>query len=126
MRLSPLDPLHYAMLGTRALTHMMLGEYAVAAQWAERAARSPGAHVLIAMIAAAAHALAGDSARAASWAANVRERNPRSRVMTSSALSRCSPRRRRRELRRRSLVTGFNRARPLASPDCEFPRQFIH
>ena len=38
-------------------------------------ARAPGAHVLIAMIAAALHALAGDAARAAVWAQNVRERN---------------------------------------------------
>jgi tetratricopeptide (TPR) repeat protein len=75
MRLSPLDPLHYAMLGTRAFTHMMMGEDQEAALWAERAACAPGAHVLIAMIATAAHALAGDDARAAAWAANVRERN---------------------------------------------------
>lgn len=75
MRLSPIDPLHYAMLGTRALTHMVLGEDASAADWAERAARSPGAHVLIAMIATAAHELNGDRARAAAWADNVRERN---------------------------------------------------
>lgn len=75
MRLSPLDPLHYAMQATRAFTHMVLGEDAEAAQWAERGARSPGAHVLIAMIAAAAHELAGDRNRAAFWAANVRERN---------------------------------------------------
>ena len=65
MRLSPLDPLHYAMLGTRALSHMTLGEDAVAAEWADRAASSPGAHVLIAMIATAAHALAGNDGRAA-------------------------------------------------------------
>lgn len=77
MQLSPLDPLYYGMLGTRAFTHMALGEDAEAAAWAERAARSPGAHVLIAMIAAAAHALNGDAARAGHWAANVRERNPR-------------------------------------------------
>ena len=76
MRLSPLDPLHYAMLGTRALIHMMQGEDADAATWAERAARSPGAHVLIAMIATAAHALAGDSVHAAAWAFDVRQRNP--------------------------------------------------
>jgi TolB-like protein len=76
MRLSPLDPLHYAMLGTRALGHMTLFEDAVAAEWADRAARSPGAHVLIAMIAAAAHALAGNDGPAATWAANVRKRNP--------------------------------------------------
>lgn len=76
LRLSPLDPLYYAMLGTRAFGHMMLGEDAEAADWAERAARSPGSHVLIAMIATVAHMLAGDSVRAASWAADVRARNP--------------------------------------------------
>lgn len=75
MRLSPLDPLYYAMLGTRALAHLADGEDAVAAEWAERAARAPGAHVLIAMIAVAAHSLGGDAARGATWAANVRERN---------------------------------------------------
>jgi TolB-like protein len=75
MRLSPLDPLRYGMLGTRAFTHMAVGEDAEAADWAERAARSPGAHVLIAMIAAAAHVLNGDATRAAYWAANVRERS---------------------------------------------------
>jgi TolB-like protein len=76
MRLSPLDPLHYAMVATRGFTHMMVGEDADAARWVERGARLPGAHVLIAMIAAAAHALSGDAARAAFWAANVRERSP--------------------------------------------------
>jgi tetratricopeptide (TPR) repeat protein len=76
MRLSPLDPLYYAMLATRAFTHMVMGEDADAADWAERAARSPGAHVLIALIAVAAHALAGDEHRATWWAANVRSRNP--------------------------------------------------
>ncbi len=76
MRLSPIDPLYYAMLGTRAFSHMALGEDGEAAVWAEMAARSPGAHVLIAMIAAAAHALGGDAARAAAWAADVRARNP--------------------------------------------------
>lgn len=76
MRLSPLDPLHYAMLGTRAFTHMMLGEDTEAASWAERAARAPGAHVLIALIALVAHGLAGEEVRAAAWAANARARNP--------------------------------------------------
>jgi hypothetical protein len=75
MRLSPLDPMYYAMLGTRAFTHLALGEEQEAALWAERAARAPGAHVLIAMIATALQALAGDGDRAAAWAANVRERN---------------------------------------------------
>ena len=74
MALSPLDPLHYAMLATRALGHLVCREDAEAARWAERAARAPGAHVLIAAIALAAHQLNGDPARAAAWAANVRER----------------------------------------------------
>jgi TolB-like protein len=74
MRLSPLDPLHYAMLATRALTHLASNEDEQAAQWAERGARSPGAHVLIGVIAAAAHTLAGDPVHAAFWADNVRHR----------------------------------------------------
>jgi TolB-like protein len=88
MRLSPLDPLYYAMLATRAFTHMMMGEDAEAAGWAERAARSPGAHVLIALIAVAAHALGGDEIRAASWAADVRLRNP---TLTRSDFFRAFP-----------------------------------
>jgi TolB-like protein len=76
IRLSPLDTLFYAMLGTRAFTHMAQGEDLEAASWAERAARSPGAHVLIAMIAAVAHSLAGHASQAGSWAKNVRERKP--------------------------------------------------
>ena len=55
---------------------MANGEDSEAAQWLERAARSPGAHALIAMIAAAVQLLAGNEPRARSWAANVRERNP--------------------------------------------------
>ncbi|HZW59350.1 MAG TPA: winged helix-turn-helix domain-containing protein [Woeseiaceae bacterium] len=77
MRLSPLDPLYYAMLGTRGLTHMEQGEDAEGARWLDRAARSPGAHVLIAMLAAVGHALTGNDDLARAWAQNVRERNPR-------------------------------------------------
>lgn len=76
MRLSPLDPLHYAMLGARGFTHIAREEYAEATPWTDRAARSPGAHVFMALLAAAAQALAGDAARAEAWAANVRERGP--------------------------------------------------
>jgi TolB-like protein len=88
MRLSPIDPLYYAMLATRAFTHMMVGEDSEAADWAERGARSPGAHVLIAMIAAVAQALKGDAPRASEWAANVRERNP---VLTRDDFFRAFP-----------------------------------
>src|SRR5215469_10652398 len=34
MRLSPIDPLYYAMMGTRAFTHMLVGEDVEAADWA--------------------------------------------------------------------------------------------
>ena len=81
MRLSPLDPLHYAMSATRAFTHIALHEDREAAAWADRAACSPGAHVLIAMVAVAAHALAGDDSRAAWWAERARLR---SRALTSA------------------------------------------
>jgi TolB-like protein len=74
MALSPLDPLHYAMTATRALSHIVCAEDAAAADWAERAARAPGAHVLIAVIAAAAHVLNGNRERAAAWTENVRQR----------------------------------------------------
>lgn len=75
-RLSPLDPLVYGMHGVRAMSHMILGEPAQAAEWAERAARSPGAHALIEMIAALAHGLNGDAARAQAWAQSARRRSP--------------------------------------------------
>jgi Flp pilus assembly protein TadD len=76
LALSPLDPLAYGMLGVRAFSHMVLGQPADAALWAERAARTPGAHALIEMIAAIAHALNGDESRAQAWAASARLRSP--------------------------------------------------
>ncbi len=76
MELSPLDPFFYAMLGTRALSHLVRGDDRAAARWADEAARAPGAHVLIAMIAMVTSNLNGERDKAAIWAANVRERNP--------------------------------------------------
>lgn len=76
MALSPLDPLHFAMLGTRAVSHLLRGADAEAAVWADRAARAPGAHELIAAVAVACHSLNGDAAKAQSWADNVKRRNP--------------------------------------------------
>jgi hypothetical protein len=46
------------MLGSRALSHMRLGEREEAADWAVKAARRPNAHVHILTIAAANLALA--------------------------------------------------------------------
>jgi tetratricopeptide (TPR) repeat protein len=76
LALSPLDPLRYAMLAVRAFCAMVTDEPAKAADWAEQAARSPGAHVMIEMIAVAAHSLNGDDASASAWAAAVRNRQP--------------------------------------------------
>lgn len=76
MALSPLDPLRYAMLATRALSHLVRGEDDQAAAWAERAAREPGAHALIAIIAAACHAANGNPSSARAWIDTARERQP--------------------------------------------------
>tara|TARA_R110001592_G_scaffold38609_1_gene127237 strand:+ start:77366 stop:78940 length:1575 start_codon:yes stop_codon:yes gene_type:complete len=73
--LSPMDPLLYAMLGTRAFALAISGQYDEAARWSDKAAHSPGAHILIEMIAALAHKLNGDSAKAEKWAACVRRKN---------------------------------------------------
>lgn len=76
LNLSPLDPFRYAMLGVRAFTHLSQNEVPDAARWADEAARTPGAHVLIAMIAVAIHEINGDHEKALGWAENTRRRNP--------------------------------------------------
>lgn len=76
LSLSPLDPFRYAMLGVKAFIFVSRGDYAEAAVWAEESARSPGAHALIAAIAAVMHELNGDRAKALRWAENVRARKP--------------------------------------------------
>lgn len=76
MALSPVDPLRYAMLATRALSHLVRGEDADAACWADRAAREPGAHALIAVIAAACQATVCDDAKARSWIEIARKAHP--------------------------------------------------
>ena len=67
--LSPIDPLNYAMLATRALTHLIRGNHDKAAAWADRAVRSPNAHVQIYTIAAITHELAGNRANADAYVA---------------------------------------------------------
>ena len=76
IRLSPLDPLHYAMLSTRGLTHILRDNYDEATHWAERAVRAPGVHVHITVIAGAARKLAGDDAAAARWIEAALKRDP--------------------------------------------------
>ena len=70
--LSPVDPLLYGMYGVRSQMLIQQGDYAAAARWAEKAAMTPGAHHLIAMIAATACGLAGAGEQAARWSAAAR------------------------------------------------------
>lgn len=76
MSLSPLDPFLYAMRATQALSCLVAGDDAEAASWADEAARTPGAHVLITLIAVVAHALNDDADKAAAWAADAHRRRP--------------------------------------------------
>ncbi len=76
LQLSPLDPLLYGMLGVRSFSHMALDQPQEAALWGERAARAPRAHPLIELIAAVAHGLNGDDARANAWARSALIRRP--------------------------------------------------
>lgn len=57
--LSPIDPLSYAMLSTRALSHMIRGDFDGAKEWIGRAIKIPNAHFQIFVIAAIAYECAG-------------------------------------------------------------------
>jgi hypothetical protein len=69
--LSPLDPLLYAMLATRALSLAIEGHHTEAAEWGVRAANAPGAHDMISVIAVFTNDLAGNRDEAANWARRV-------------------------------------------------------
>ncbi|MGH1417723.1 MAG: winged helix-turn-helix domain-containing tetratricopeptide repeat protein [Hyphomicrobiaceae bacterium] len=71
LALSPIDPLSYAMMGTRAWANMIQGNWDVAADWATRAARVPNAHFHIDAIAAIAHLQNGQKEQAAAYIRNV-------------------------------------------------------
>jgi DNA-binding SARP family transcriptional activator/TolB-like protein/Flp pilus assembly protein TadD len=75
-RLSPFDPLLFAMLSARALAHARRGEYEAAATWAMKGASRPNAHVHILAIAAQCLALAGRLEEARGYVARVHERAP--------------------------------------------------
>lgn len=74
--LSPIDPLNYAMLATRALSHAVRGDFISAAEWSARAVRSPNAHVQIYVIAAFAHELTGNRLQALGYVDHVRHSKP--------------------------------------------------
>jgi TolB-like protein len=74
--LSPIDPLNYAMLATRALSNSVRGNYSAAAEWAERAVRSPNAHIQIFAIAAFTHELTGNRLKAQHYVDHIRRARP--------------------------------------------------
>jgi TolB-like protein len=76
MALSPLDPLRYAMLGTQCHASINRGDYHRAAEWAGQAARYPGSHYLLGMLAAAASEIDGNHLDARRWVRTVRLRRP--------------------------------------------------
>src|SRR5262249_27610967 len=74
--LSPFDPLQFAMLASRALAHVRLGQLDEAAEWAQKATVRPNAHVHILAIAAECLALASRKEDARRYVARLRERAP--------------------------------------------------
>ncbi len=76
LHLSPLDPLLYGFHGVRAQMLIQQEDHQAAARWADRAATTPGAHYLIAMIALCANGLAGRHDQAARWRQKIRRLKP--------------------------------------------------
>jgi DNA-binding SARP family transcriptional activator len=76
-KLSPFDPLQFAMLAARAIAHVRLGEYEAAAQWAVKASARPNAHAHILAIAAQCLALANRPDEAREYVGRIRQRLPR-------------------------------------------------
>jgi tetratricopeptide (TPR) repeat protein len=75
-QLSPFDPLQFAMLASRALAHIRLGELEEAAEWAVKATGRPNAHVHILAIAVESLVLSDRRDEARKFAARIRERAP--------------------------------------------------
>jgi len=73
--LSPFDPLQFAMLASRALAHVRLGQMAEAAEWAVKATGRPNAHAHILAIAAECLALADRRDEARTFVARIRARS---------------------------------------------------
>ena len=67
LRLSPLDPMRYSMLGAAAMAQTGLGNYEAAATLSDRAARYPGMHKFTALIGAVAAQLDGQGEKAKRW-----------------------------------------------------------
>jgi tetratricopeptide (TPR) repeat protein len=65
MRLSPLDPETYRMQAGMAAAHLFAGRFDAASSWADKASSDLPSFLLVAAVAAASHALAGRTEKAA-------------------------------------------------------------
>jgi len=74
--LSPLDPFLWAFRCVRAFAYIADGNYAEARKWANNAANSPGALVVIDLTAVIANHLAGDTESAENWSRQAKSRKP--------------------------------------------------
>jgi len=74
--LSPFDPLLFAMLGARAMALVRLGRFEEAADWGNKAAARPNAHVHILAIAAYSLALAGRLQEARAYLVSIHKTSP--------------------------------------------------
>jgi TolB-like protein/class 3 adenylate cyclase len=80
MRMSPLDPLLFALYGGIALAHFFADQYDDAADWAERAWRQQPRYHAALRIAAASNALRGNGEAAAHAITELRALDPKLRV----------------------------------------------
>lgn len=90
-QLSPFDPLMFAMLCSRALGHLRLGQYQDAADWAVKGAARPNAHVHIRAIAASCLGAAGRIDEARDVVSSLRKSAPAYRITDLLAAFRFGP-----------------------------------
>jgi DNA-binding SARP family transcriptional activator/Flp pilus assembly protein TadD len=90
-RLSPFDPLLFAMLASRAIAHVRLGQLDEAAVWAVNAINRPNAHIHVRAIAAHCLAAAGRVDEARSVTALIHAEHPNYRVDDYLTAFRFSP-----------------------------------
>jgi hypothetical protein len=76
LRLSPLDPLRYAMLAVKSVSALLQGDFSAAADLGQMAARSSCAHKHIALIAAIAAQMDGRTVQGSAWIAKAKEMDP--------------------------------------------------
>lgn len=126
LHLSPLDPLLYGIHGVRAQMLIQQEDHQAAAGWADRAATTPGAHYLIAMIALVANGLPSATSRRRGGGRRPAGSSPTPEPRTISLPSRLARLRRGRVSRRNCAGTASDRrtdrfdrvAGPLSRSEC--------